>query len=487
MLIPSFFISTLVINVAQGTPNAAIDKKWNFLIIVVDDLGFMDIEPNNPNTFYQTPHLTKFSKQSVNFTNSYAANPVCSPSRVALMTGLNPARTKTTDWFHHKNGKRLTGKYKVANSIDYMPQTVTTMAELIPSSYQKTFIGKWHLGESEKFWPENQGFDTNIAGWAAGSPKGGYFAPYKNPRLVKGEKGEYLTQRLTNEAINTLKNTKDNPFLLVLSYYSVHVPLQAPKPTIEKYRQLSRGLSDKQEFGQEEQVLPQLKSIRKVRKVQNHPTYAAMIEQMDANVGRVLAQLEQSGLADNTMVIFTSDNGGLATSEGFPTSNLPLRGGKGWMYEGGIRVPLIVRMPSVAKENVKQSTPVIGMDIPATVYQLTGSKISGLDGKSLVPLLLNEKATIERPLFWHYPHYSNQGGVPASAVRLGNYKLIKRLETGEVHLYDLEKDIGEQNDISALKPKKVAQLRDLLLNWYKDVDAQFLQSKTINISPWYPK
>jgi arylsulfatase A-like enzyme len=487
VLTTSLLIYTLVINVAQSTPNIAIDKKWNFLIIIVDDLGFMDIEPNNPNTFYQTPHLTKLSQQSVNFTNSYAANPVCSPSRVALMTGLNPARTKTTDWFHHKNGKHLTGKYKVANSIDFLPQTVTTMAESMPPSYQKTFIGKWHLGESEKFWPENQGFDTNIAGWAAGSPGGGYFAPYKNPRLVQGKKGEYLTQRLTNEAINTLRTTQDNPFLLVLSYYSVHVPLQAPEHSIEKYRQLSRVLTNQQEFGQEEQVLPQLNSIRKVRKVQNHPTYAAMIEQMDSNVGRVLAQLEQSGLAENTVVIFTSDNGGLATSEGFPTSNLPLRGGKGWMYEGGIKVPLIVRMPGIAKANTTVSTPVIGMDIPATVYHLTGNKDSGLDGRSLVPLMLNEKATIERPLFWHYPHYSNQGGVPASAVRLGNFKLIQRLETGEVHLYDLEKDIGEQSDISGLYPEKVAELTDLLLNWYQEVDAQFLQTKKINNMPWQPK
>ncbi|WOH36249.1 sulfatase [Thalassotalea fonticola] len=463
------------------------EKPWNFLVIVVDDLGFMDIEPNNPDSFYQTPNLTKLAQQSVNFTNSYAANPVCSPSRVALMTGVNPARLKATDWFHHKNGKRLTGHYQVANSIDYLPKEALTIAEALPKSYQKTFIGKWHLGEDEKLWPENQGFDTNIAGWAAGSPKGGYFAPYSNPRLVQGEKGEHLTQRLTNEAINTLKSAADKPFLLVLSYYSVHVPLQAPQHSIEKYQQLTRTLTEQQEFGQEEQVLPQLQTVRKVRKVQNQPAYAAMVEQMDSNVGRVLAQLEQAGLANNTVVIFTSDNGGLATSEGLPTSNLPLRGGKGWIYEGGIKVPLMIKVPGMSKANTMQSTPVIGMDIPATIYHLTDTKVVNLDGQSLLPLLLDENATIERPLFWHYPHYSNQGGLPASAVRLGKYKLIQRLETGAVQLYDLDKDLGEKNDISAQKPEKVTELYRLLLQWYQEVDAQFLKEKSSNKKPWQPK
>lgn len=487
LLLVLMFFGISSVNAGENKRQTITDKTWNFLVIVVDDLGFMDIEPNNPDSFYQTPNLIKLAQQSVNFTNSYAANPVCSPSRVALMTGVNPARMKTTDWFHHKNGKRLSGHYRVANSIDYLPKEALTMASVLPQSYQKTFIGKWHLGENEKFWPENQGFDTNIAGWAAGSPKGGYFAPYDNPRLVQGEKGEYLTQRLTNEAINTLKTAENKPFLLVLSYYSVHVPLQAPEHSIEKYRQLTRTLTEQQEFAQEEQVLPQLQAIRKVRKVQNQPAYAAMIEQMDTNVGRVLAQLEQSGLADNTVVIFTSDNGGLSTSEGLPTSNLPLRGGKGWMYEGGIRVPLMIRVPGISKPNSIQSTPVIGMDIPATIYQLADTKVVSLDGQSLLPLLLDENVTMERPLFWHYPHYSNQGGVPASAIRLGKYKLIQRLETGNVQLYDLDKDIGEKNDISAQHPEKVAELRRLLFQWYQDVDAQFMRSKTKNKTPWQPE
>ena len=486
LLLTLIFSPVFLANAVENQANKIIDKTWNFLVIIVDDLGFMDIEPNNPNSFYQTPNLTELAKQSVNFSNSYAANPVCSPSRVALMTGVNPARMKATDWFHHKNSEHLTGNYQIAKSVDYLPRETLTMAEVLPESYQKIFIGKWHLGEDEHHWPEHQGFDTNIAGWASGSPTGGYFAPYTNPRLLQGDDGEYLTQRLTNEAIKILKSTEGNPFLLVLSYYSVHVPLQAPETSIQKYRKLKLPLTDQQEFGQEEQVLPQIQTNRKVRKVQNHPTYAAMVEQMDSNVGRVLSQLEQSGLAENTVVIFTSDNGGLSTSEGLPTSNFPLRGGKGWVYEGGIRVPLMIKVPGVNKVNITQTTPVIGMDIPATIYQLTSTSPSKLDGQSLLPLLLDEDATIERPLFWHYPHYSNQGGVPASAVRLGKYKLIQRLETGDVHLYDLEKDVGELNDVASQHPAKVTELNQLLSQWYQEVDAQFLRKKTVDKMPWQP-
>jgi arylsulfatase A-like enzyme len=458
----------------------------NFLVIIVDDLGFMDIAANNPNTFYQTPNINQLAKESTNFSNSYAANPVCSPSRVALMTGINPAKINATDWFHHKNGKRLSGTYQVANSIDYLPHSTTTIAEALPAHYQTSFIGKWHLGEEEKYWPENQGFDSNIAGWSSGSPRGGYFAPYKNPRLAQGVKGEYLTERLTNEAIEQLAYITDDPFLMVLSYYSVHVPLQAPSSTVAKYQQRSADHRNSVNFAEEEQVLPQNKKPRKVRIKQNHPTYAAMVEHMDANVGRVLAELNRSGLDKNTVVIFTSDNGGLSTSEGSPTSNLPYRGGKGWIYEGGIKVPLIVKIPETGLQNKIVKTPVIGMDIPATILALANVKIANLDGKSLLPLMRgteNEIHAAQRPLFWHYPHYSNQGGVPAAAVRLGEFKLIQRLETGKVNLFNLNNDPGELNDISISFPEKKTQLLNLLTNWYKDVDAQFLKPKA-NKSPW---
>ncbi len=475
----------LIANASKITneKNTADKQKWNFLIIVVDDLGFMDIAPNNPETFYKTPNITQLAKEGVNFSNSYAANPVCSPSRVALMTGINPAKLRTTDWFHHKHGKRLSGHFNVANSLDYLPKNTLTLAEALPEDYQTSFIGKWHLGEEETYWPEHQGFDSNIAGWSSGSPRGGYFAPYKNPRLKQGMDGEYLTERLSDEAIKQLAETNGKPFLMVLSYYSVHVPLQAPKETIAHYKKLSPSHLSDNNFALEEQVLPQSKQARKVRIKQNHPTYAAMVEHMDTNVGRVLAELKRSGLDNNTVVIFTSDNGGLSTAEGHPTSNLPYRGGKGWIYEGGIKVPLIVKIPQLGQQGKVQTSPVIGMDVPTTILTLANQKTAALDGVDLTSLISNTASSITRPLFWHYPHYSNQGGVPAAAVRLGNFKLIQRLESGKLHLFNLNNDPGEQNDIAAQFPEQLEKLTKLLTNWYKEVDAQFLTPKA-NRTPW---
>lgn len=461
-------------------------KPWNFVVIVVDDLGFMDIEPNNPETFYETPNLNQLAADGVTFSNSYAANPVCSPSRYALMTGINPARINATDWFHAANTKRLQGRYRAARSIEMMPLEESTIAEALPESYKTAFVGKWHLGEDETLWPEHQGFDTNIAGWANGSPKGGYFSPYQNPRLADGDPNEYLTHRLTNEAIAQIEHFKDDNFMVYLSYYSVHVPLQAPQQTIDKYIDKAKNIKPGPRFSTEEQVLPQAKRSRQVRIVQDHPTYAAMVEHMDNNVGRIIAKLESSGLADNTIIILTSDNGGLSTSEGLPTSNLPLRGGKGWIYEGGIRVPMIIKWPGHSQTGVTLNTPVIGMDIPTTILDIANSPNTRqpLDGHSLKALLTGEEASIERPLFWHYPHYSNQGGMPAAAVRLGKYKLIQRLEDGRVHLYDLDADPGELTDLSDILPAKTEQLQNLLMNWYQQVDAQFLQPVVDLDIPW---
>ncbi|WP_440874104.1 sulfatase [Thalassotalea sp. PLHSN55] len=488
LLFTIILVSLSVQAVAKAKSNAANNAPWNFLVIIVDDLGFMDITPNNPNSFYQTPALEKFAKQSVNFSNSYAANPVCSPSRAALMTGINPAKLHATDWFHHQKSKRRNGSFKPANSIDYLPASTLTLAEALPKHYQTSFIGKWHLGEDPKYWPENQGFDVNIGGWSAGSPAGGYFAPYKNPRLTQGPDGEYLTERLTNEAIELLKQqtqkqTANAPFLMVLSYYSVHNPLQAPKGTIAKYQNHKKPLSRQEEFATEQQIWPYAKQARKVRIQQNHPIYAAMVEEMDHNIGRILQHLEDSGLAENTVVFFTSDNGGVSTSEGHPTSNLPLRGGKGWAYEGGIKVPLLVRAPGLHQVNIKQSTPVIGMDIPATIYELANVDVKNIDGVSLLPLLKNTPQIQNRALYWNYPHYSNQGGIPAAAIRLGDYKLIQNLEDGSVSLYNLNKDIGELHDVSKQLPERTQKMLKMLKKWMVENKVQFLQAKK-NQQPW---
>jgi len=479
-----------------GTSSSyAENKKWNFLIIVVDDLGQMDISPNNPETFYQTPNLEKLASQSVRFSQNYSASPVCSPARLALMTGRHPARLNATDWFHMEEGQGRAETYVWGKDIQHMPISEVTLAEALkPKGYKSAFIGKWHLGHDEKFWPEHQGFDINIGGFWSGSPRGfneelgeGYFAPHNNPRMKDGADGEYLTERLSNEAINIINNfsRSDNPFLMVLSYYTVHVPLNAPKDTINKYNEIAENKNLTRLFTEEEQVWP-TEEIRTVRINQTHSTYAAMVEHMDANIGRVLNQLETTGLSENTIVFFTSDNGGLSTSEGSPTSNLPFRGGKGWVYEGGIRVPFLVRWPDVGKAGIENSSVVTGLDIFPTIIEITGIETGTLDGNSIVSKLKGNTQLTEKPAFWHYPHYSNQGGMPASAVRLGDYKYILRLEDGRHHLYNLKLDPEEKNDIAAAQPQKTAEMKKMLLSWYKDVDAEFLREKDGNI-PWKPE
>ena len=485
---------TGVIFLLSAMPALTNEKKWNFLVIVVDDLGQMDISPNNPNTFYKTPNLEQLAKESVRFSHNYSASPVCSPARVALMTGRHPARINATDWFHNEEGQGRAETYKWGRDIQHMPIEEVTLAEVLKTKgYQTAFLGKWHLGHDEKYWPEHQGFDINVGGYWSGSPRGkntekgeGYFSPYNNPRMDDGEDGEYLTERLSTEAVNLLDNFSeaDDPFLMVLSYYTVHVPLNAPENTIEKYDVLAADKNLNGIFMEEEQVWP-TEEIRVIRQNQTHPTYAAMVEHMDRNIGRVLDQLKKTGLAENTVVFFTSDNGGLSSSEGSPTSNLPFRGGKGWIYEGGIRVPFLVRWPTIGKAGYENPAAVSGLDLFPTIMEISGiDKING-DGHSLVAKLKGEVESTEQPLFWHYPHYSNQGGMPASAVRLGDYKLIQRLEDGRYHLYNLADDPGEKKDLADKLPDKAAQMRSMLLTWYEEVSAEYLRQKDGN-TPWRP-
>lgn len=464
---------------------AASAKQPNFVFFLVDDLGYMDIGANNPNTFYETPNVDRLASQSVRFTNGYAANPVCSPTRFSIMTGKYPSRANATNFF---SGRRA-GRFLPAPLNDRMPLSEITLAEALKEAgYQTAFLGKWHLGPSEQFWPEKQGFDINVGGFSRGSPPGGYFAPYKNPRLEDGLKGEHLTTRLTDESLKIIEKFQDKPFLLYLSFYTVHTPLQAPKDLVAKYQAKAEKLAGKPEFADEEQVWP-VKTPRKVRILQKHPTYAAMIETMDTSVGRVLAKLKELGLEENTVVMFMSDNGGLSTSEGSPTSNLPLRGGKGWLYEGGIREPFLIRWPGGAKAGTTCDVPVISTDFYPTILDIAGldaKPTQHLDGVSLVPLLKDNGRIAERPLFWHYPHYSNQGGMPGGAVRTGEYKLIERFEDGRVHLYNLRDDIGERVDLAKEQPDRVNKMRRQLHAWYKRVDAKFLQAKQGGSQPWRP-
>ena len=462
-------------------------KQPNVVFILVDDLGYMDIGANNPKTFYETPNVDALAASGARFTNGYAANPVCSPTRYSIMTGKYPSRTNATNYF---SGARA-GKFLPAELYNRMDLEENTIAERFQDAgYKTAFFGKWHLGPTEEYWPKHQGFDLNYGGFSRGAPPGGYFSPYKNPRLKDGPDGEHLTGRLTNEVLRTLEESKDRPFFIYLSYYTVHTPLQAPKDLVQKYRVKATrlGLDEGEDFADEEQVLPGGRA-RKVRIVQDHAVYAAMVETMDRSVGRIVRKLEELGLREDTIICFTGDNGGLSTSEGSPTSNLPLRGGKGWIYEGGIREPFIISHPSQVKPTTDDA-PVSSIDFYPTLLDLAGirkPKKGVLDGISLAPLLSGQGSLEERDLFWHYPHYSNQGGFPGGANRRGDYKLVERYEDGRLHLYDLSTDLGEKVDVKENHPELVASMKESLHNWYLEVDAQFLRAKADGPNPWHPE
>jgi len=308
----------------------------------------------------------------------------------------------------------------------------------------------------------------------------GYFSPYGNPRLDDGIEGEYLTDRLTDEVIRFIENNRDKPFFIYLPYYAVHNPMQAKEEHIKKFtaKAESMGLSGIEPFTRDKDwIKPSMSNNFKERIIQSNPVYASMIWSVDENIGRLLSRLKELGIEKNTIIIFTSDNGGLATSEGSPTCNPPLRAGKGWLYEGGIRVPLIIRYPGKSKPGTIIKTPVSSIDYFSTILEMTGSTGDDYktDGISFVKLFKKDKLP-ERPLFWHYPHYSNQGVEPGSAVRFGKYKLVDNFERERQELYDLENDISETNDLSKINPEKTKELFDLLKEWRKTTNAKMMES-----------
>jgi len=473
---------------ASARASAGNRKPLNFVFLLIDDFGWMDFGANNPHCFYETPNIDRLAHSGMNFTDGYAANPVCSPTRYSIMTGRYPSRVDATNFF---SGKRP-GRFNPGELNDRMSLSEVTLAEaLAEHGYKTAFAGKWHLGPDEQYWPENQGFDVNIGGWATGWPHGGYFAPFENPRLGDYPKGSHLPKVLTDESLAVMDQYKDKPFLLYLAYYSVHTPLQGRENLVAKYQAKRDKLlaEDATEFGPEEQVWPGGKE-RRVRIRQCHAVYGAMVEAMDEQIGRVLNKLEELGIADNTAVILMSDNGGLSTSEGSPTSNLPLRGGKGWLYEGGIREPFLVRWPGVTRPGSRCDVPVVSTDFYPTILEMAGLPAKNdqhLDGVSLVPLLKGGKRIDRDAIYWHYPHYSNQGGFPGGAVRMGDWKLIERFEDGRVHLYNLKQDIGERKDLALEYPQRVKRMRKRLHDWYSQVDAKFLRPKGDGPQPWRPQ
>ncbi len=455
-------------------PAAKIRKsKQNFVFILADDLGWRDLGCFG-STFYETPRIDQLAREGIRFTNAYAACPVCSPTRVSIMTGKYPARLATTDWFgapqpetahKHKTGDKplLPAPYE-----EQMPRDEITIAEALKmSGYNTFFAGKWHLGGKDHY-PEDQGFEHNKGGYEKGSPNS-YFSPYKNPKLKDGPDGEHLPDRLARESLQFLEDNGDHPFLLYLSFYSVHTPLQGRKDLIEKYEAKAKQMKfDGPEF------LPE--GEHQARQVQNHAVFAAMVEAMDAAVGTVLDALKRLGLEDHTTVFFMADNGGLSTAEGAPTSNVPLRAGKGWLYEGGIRVPMITKWPGVTKPGGECCHPVTSTDFYPTMLEMAGVPSrpeQHVDGVSFAPLLRGETLPKDRPLFWHYPHYGNQGAFPGAAVRLGSHKLIEFFEDSHFELYNLQEDLGEQHNLIEDVPNYAETLTEMLHAWQKEVGARF--------------
>lgn len=482
MAIPSSLALVSALLLGGATPDDEPREPLHVLLIVADDLGYMDVGFDNPDTFYETPHLDALAASGMRFTNGYAACPVCSPTRASLMSGCHPARLRTTDWFGAPQpeavlaaGERGSGLARfVAEPLlpaSYVPQlpleTVTLAESLQAAGYDTFFAGKWHLG-GEGFAPTDQGFDVNVAGHHRGGPygRGRYFHPFDMPNL-ESEEGDHLPARLAEETVRFLSAESDAPKFAMLSFYSVHTPLVGRPDLVAKYEAKRARLGLENTWGQE--------GARKVREVQEHAVYAAMVEAMDEAVGDVLGALDDLGLADDTLVIFTSDNGGLSTSEGHPTSNLPLRAGKGWLYEGGIREPWVVRLPGRTTPGSVCDAPITSTDVFPTVLDAVGLPLQPdvhRDGHSFVPLLDGAEAAGRTASHWHYPHHGNQGGSPGGAIRVGDWKLIEWFgEDGALELYDLATDPGETRDLSAERPELRDRLVAQLAEWRADVGA----------------
>lgn len=437
---------------AASLVSGQIRRKPNFILILVDDLGWRDWGCYG-HPYHETPHIDRLASESVKFTQAYAACPVCSPTRASLMTGRYPARLHLTDWIP---GRRQwpTAKLLTVAFEQKLPLSETTLPELLkPLGYRSASVGKWHLG-GEGFAPTDQGFDVNIAGDHRGSPPG-YFGPFNLVNLQGGTKADLLTDRLTEEAAQFIHDTAGRPFLLYLPHYTVHTPIQAPEALTEKYRRkiASMGLD-------------------------GNPTYAAMVETLDHSIGSLMEKVKAAGLENDTVWMITSDNGGLRY-EGKAakpvTDNAPARNGKGHLYEGGIRVPLLIRWPGVSKNGTSSDTPVITPDLFATIVEIAGARPKGpIDGRSLVGLLRGGRGPTG-PLYWHYPHYSNQGGVPGGAVRDGEWKLIEFYESGRVELFRLTTDPAERQNLAARYPKVVQRLQAKLSAWRRSVAASMPQ------------
>ncbi len=470
-----FIAFTTVFATCKSTKVVKNINKPNVIFFLVDDLGWTDLGCYG-STYHETPNIDQLAKEGIRFTNAYASCPVCSPTRASILTGKHPARLNITDWIPGSDPKDrpLLG----TKDQHELPLAENTLAEALKQiDYQTAFFGKWHLGE-QGYYPEDQGFDINKGGHWAGQPAS-YFYPYKNerkrwdvPNLENGEDGEYLTDRLTQEATQFMRAQKDNPFFLYLAYYSVHTPIQAKPKLDEKYQ------AKRNKYFANATTTFKAERDNQSRQEQDNPAYAGMVQSVDESVGTILNHLEQLGLSENTLIIFTSDNGGLSTLPGnrtAPASVIPLRAGKGWLYEGGIRVPAIIKWPNQIAAKTVSAMPVTSTDYYPTILAATAfspNQYTVKDGQNLIPFL-QESSQPARNLYWHFPHYHGSGNKPSAAIRSNNYKLIEWMEDGQIELYDLEKDVEEQSNLATQLPTKAKELQRELREWQLDIGALF--------------
>ncbi|MEM8486450.1 MAG: sulfatase [Bacteroidota bacterium] len=511
----NYFAKCLIVLVSHvlllscSTPPA---EPPNIVFFLVDDLGWRDVGSFG-STFYETPNIDRLTAEGVKFTQAYAASHVCSPTRASIMTGKYPARLHLTDWLQGRQSYAFE-QLRKPEYLPHLPLEEITLAEAFKQhGYQTGHIGKWHLGE-DPYGPLEQGFDMQVPDWNKGWPKAGYYAPFELDGL-DDEPGQYLTDRLTDVAVAYIESNKDQPFFLHMSHFAVHDPIHGRPDLVEKYRQkmaqqdmpegpdfilegnpddanpLSRAeLAEliEQPSHEGHKVLPQ--RTFKIKQHQDNIHFAAMVESMDESLGRIMDTLEAQGLSDNTIIVFFSDNGGMSGANvgwatrvvesdkldlAYATSNLPLRGAKGWLYEGGVRVPMVVKWPAGAKAGSESETLVMSTDFYPSLLELAGlpqMPVQAVDGVSFVPSLKGE--TVDRdPIYWHFPQYSNHGmQSPGGGVRSGDYKLLEYYENNTVQLFNLREDIGEQNNLALAEPEKAAELLSLLHDWRADVQAQ---------------
>ncbi|QQE11553.1 sulfatase [Planctomycetota bacterium] len=459
-----------------------IDQQPNVLFILVDDLGWRDLGYMG-SEFYETPNIDRLAGQGVRMMAAYA-DPVSSPTRAALMTGKHSARLGISTFIPGNNhGKPFEPKhpeFKLPPVNDHVPLEEITIAEAFKQAgYVTFFAGKWHLG-AEGYWPEEQGFDINVGGHTSGAPRrpGQYFVPYNNPRLKDGPLGEHLPARLGEETSKFIKQNKDNPFFAYLSFYSVHTPIQGRPDLVEKYKKKKQNLGIKDTYiptktGASNNPKKPWQRVERSRTSQSNPTYAAMIEAMDQAVGTVIDTLEEENLQDNTIIVFFADNGGLSVNAA-PTSNLPLRHGKGSVYEGGVREPCIIVWPGKTDAGRQIEEPIYCTDFYPTLLSMAGLPAKSeqhQDGVDFTELLKGKKFN-RAPIFWHFPHPANQGAGNRGAIRDGEWKLIINYFTGKNELFNLQNDLGEQNDLSEKYPEKVQDMNIKFKQWCDQIGAE---------------